>query len=117
MFDGEIVMKRRIARAMLVVSILVVSVLSACKSLSPKESDAQALARLTDYAGEPVDQFTYLGNISGWRALGDDHAVIFSGVNDAYLVSLSPPCTDLPFVSAIGFTSTASTITRGDSVI
>jgi len=82
-----------------------------------RETDEQTLARYMDYAGEPVDSFSYLGRFDGWRSLGRDRVVVWTGVNDAYLLTVQQPCQDLQFAQRIGVTSTGSTVSRGfDSV-
>ncbi len=75
-------------------------------------------ARYAAYAGEPVDRITWLGRFDSWESLGDNQLLIFTTPNDAYLLSVTPPCTDLPFAQGIGVTATGNTITaRLDSVI
>jgi len=95
------------------------ALLAACSSTVPRhESDAQQRARYAAYAGEPQDSFTWLGSYYSWDALGDNHLVLFTTPNDAYLITVQPPCTDLNFAQAIGLTATASTVhARLDSVI
>jgi hypothetical protein len=94
-----------------------VAALTACTSMKNRETDEQTLARYMDYAGEPVDSFSYLGRFDGWRSLGRDRVVVWTGVNDAYLITVQAPCQDLQFANRIGVTSTGSTVSRGfDSV-
>jgi|SRR5829696_10165827 len=94
-----------------------VAALTACAAMKNRETDVQTLARYMDYAGEPVDSFSYLGRFDGWRSLGRDRVVVWTGVNDAYLLTVQQPCQDLQFAQRIGVTSTGSTVSRGfDSV-
>jgi hypothetical protein len=94
-----------------------VAALTACAAMKNRETDEQTLARYMDYAGEPVDSFSYLGRFDGWRSLGRDRVVVWTGVNDAYLLTVQQPCQDLQFAQRIGVTSTGSTVSRGfDSV-
>lgn len=91
--------------------------LTACAGAGRRESDEQTLARYMDFAGEPVEQFSYLGRFDGWRALGRDKVVVWTGMNDAYLITVQTPCTDLPFANSIGLTSTTGMVSRGfDSI-
>jgi Family of unknown function (DUF6491) len=97
--------------------LVALAVLSACSSVPRRERDRQALAQYMDYAGAPVDSFTYFGRFSGFQTLGRYQLVVFTGVNDAYLLTVAPPCMDLEFATGVGFTSTAHTVYRGfDSV-
>lgn len=91
--------------------------LTACSSMRNRETDQQTLARYMDYAGQPVEQFSYLGRFDGWRALGRDKLVVWTGINDAYLLTVQEPCPELQFATRIGLTSNTGTVNRGfDSV-
>lgn len=98
---------------LLALSLIALSVLSACAGLRNRESDADALARFMDHSSEPVDSFSYLGRFDGWRALGRDRLVIFTGMNKAYLLKVAPPCQDLQFASAVGLEASSSVVYRG----
>jgi hypothetical protein len=39
--------------------------LAVCASQSPRQRDAEAYERYRDFAGAPVDEFTYLGRYDG----------------------------------------------------
>jgi hypothetical protein len=84
---------------------------------------ATTLARLngpqlnyTEYAGEPVKSF-YMANFDGWSAVSKDQLVVWSGINKAYLLTVTGYCPDLQFAHAIGVTSTGSTVDRFEKVI
>lgn len=68
-----------------------------------------------DYAGPPMDRFTSF-HLDGWEAVGPNQVVIWTGVNDAYLLKVWDSCRDLQFVERIGISSTSHTISRLDSV-
>lgn len=89
---------------------LVFAALAACSSIPRAERDREALERYKDYASAPVDSFTYLGRFTGFQTLGQYQLVVFTGVNDAYLLTVMPPCSGLQFANGIGFTSRTSTI-------
>ena len=91
--------------------------LGACAGIPQRKSDQEQLERYLQYAGEPVDSVSYLGGYDSWRALGRDQLVIWTGVNDAYLLSVSGGCFDLPFANRIGIKTRGPTLGRGDSVI
>lgn len=81
-------------------------------------SDQQQRAQFMQYAGEPVNQFTYLGRYDSWQALDDTTVVIWPTFNKAYLLKLNQPCTGLVFAQRIGLTSTSRTVTqRLDAVL
>ena len=97
--------------------ILLTAVVAGCASQSPRERDAQAYELYRDFAGAPIDEFTYLGRYEGWRSLGKNVLAIQTSLKDAYLVTVQGPCSELPFVNTIAVTSTANTVRRGlDSV-
>lgn len=68
-----------------------------------------------DYAGTPIDSFVSF-NIDGWESVGRDQLVVWTGVNDAYLLKVWDNCRDLQFAERIALTQTGSSVTRGDSV-
>jgi hypothetical protein len=84
------------------------ALLCSCSDLAQRE-DAER-ARYHSYAGAPVDHFTWLGRYEGWQSLGKDELVLWTTPWDAYLIRVTPPCIDLPFVNGIGVTSTARTV-------
>ena len=100
------------------ITMLTVAMLAACQSGIPRhESQAQMRERYAAYAGQPLDRMTWLGHFYSWESLGDNRLVVYTTPSDAYLLSVTPPCTDLNFVQSIGLTSTAGTIyPRLDSV-
>ena len=70
----------------------------------------------TDYAGEPVKSF-YMNNFDGWTVISKDQVVIWSGMNRAYLLTVTGYCPDLQHVNAIAVTSTGNTVDRFEKVI
>jgi hypothetical protein len=83
----------------------------------PRERDAEAYERYRDFAGAPIDDFTYLGRYDGWSSLGRNVLAIRTSVSDAYLLTVQGPCSDLEFANTIALTSTGNTVRRGlDSV-
>jgi hypothetical protein len=100
------------------IMMLTVAMLAACQSGIPRhESQAQMRERYAAYAGQPLDRMTWLGHFYSWESLGDNRLVVYTTPSDAYLLSVTPPCTDLNFVQSIGLTSTAGTVyPRLDSV-
>jgi len=70
----------------------------------------------TEYAGEPVKSF-YLGNYDGWSAVSKDQLVVWSGINKAYLLTITGYCPDLQFAQTVAVTSTGSTVDKFEKVI
>jgi hypothetical protein len=70
----------------------------------------------TEYAGEPVKSF-YLGHYDGWSAVSKDQLVVWSGVNKAYLLTITGYCPDLQFAQTIAVTSTGNTVDKYEKVI
>jgi hypothetical protein len=95
-----------------------IALLSACYGIPRQERDHEQLERYLKYAGTPVDQITYLGRYDGWQVLGPYQLVIWTNINDAYLITVSPPCENLQFANRIGLTSTGRTVSaRLDNVV
>ena len=97
--------------------LLTAAVLAGCAGQSPRERDTEAYELYRDFAGAPIDEFTYLGNYDGWRSLGKNVLAVQTGMRDAYLITVQGPCSELPFANTIALTSTGNTVRRGlDSV-
>ena len=92
--------------------------LAACSAGIPVRQDPEEVRnRYEAYAGAAVDHFTWLGRYDGWEALGPDELVVFTSVNKAYLLKVSPPCKDLRGAERVGLTSTGGSVyARLDSV-
>jgi hypothetical protein len=99
-------------------ALLGIAMLAGCQSGIPRhESQSELRERYVSYAGAPLDRMTWLGHFYSWESLGDNHLVVYTTPSDAYLLTVTPPCTDLNFVQSIGLTSTAGTVyPRLDSV-
>jgi len=70
----------------------------------------------TDYVGEPVKSF-YMPNFDGWTPVSKDQLVVWAGINEAYLLTVSGYCPDLKFANTIAVTSTANTVDKFEKVI
>lgn len=89
---------------------------TACSGFPRREDDQVVLERYLDYAGEPVDHFRYGGRLSNWRPLSRDRVVVWTGVNDAYLLSVGGHCPDIEFAHTIAIAQHGSHVSRGDSL-
>jgi hypothetical protein len=91
---------------------------AACSGIPRREQDQAQLDRYLRYAGPPVDHITYLGHYDGWQSVSRYQLVLWTNINDAYLITVLPPCEDLQFAQRIGITQTAHTISsRFDHVL
>lgn len=95
------------------------ALLAGCSGIPLHESDQEVRDRYNAYAGQPIDQFTWLDrHFDSWQPLGRYELVLFTNPSDAYLIKVYPPCENLQFANNIGLTSTADTVSsRFDSVI
>ena len=109
----------RCASRLLSPSLIGLCFLAACSGggIPRHDSQQQLRDRYANYAGPPLDGFTYLGRYDSWESIGNNQLVVFTTPFDAYLVTVQGPCSDLNFVNTIGLTSTGNTVSsRLDSV-
>ena len=69
-----------------------------------------------EYVGEPVKSF-YMVNYDGWTPVSDHSLVVWTGINEAYLITVNGYCPDLKFANAIAVTSTGNTVDKFEKVI
>jgi hypothetical protein len=93
------------------------ALLTACSGIPLKERDQARRERYESYAGPPIEKFTYLGHYDSWQPIGTNELVVWTSINQAYLIKVAPPCDNLQFANRVGLTSTQGTVyTRFDSV-
>lgn len=90
--------------------LLTAAMLTACSSIPLVQRDAAERARFEAYAGKPIAQYTRMTNYSGWAPISRDQLVVWTDINQAYLITVFRPCTDLMFARRIGVTSFADTV-------
>jgi hypothetical protein len=98
----------------LVATVLAAASLAGCASTLAKLNGPKL--DYTEYAGEPVKSF-YLGNYDGWSSVSKDQLVVWSGINKAYLLTITGYCPDLQFAQTVAVTSTGNTVDRFEKVI
>ena len=99
----------------LVTIAFVAVLLTGCVSTLKKLSEPKL--QYTEYAGEPVKSF-YMKNMSdGWSPVSKDQLVVWSGINEAYLIKVAGYCPDLMFAQAIGVTNSAGTVDKFEKII
>lgn len=86
------------------------ALLASCSGIPLKERDAAQRARFEAYAGKPVDHLTWLTDYDGWEPISRDQLVLWTDINQAYLITVFRPCTDLMFAQRIALHPTASTL-------
>ena len=93
-------------KAMTIVSLLAVTMLTACASARMAEQkQKENLARYQPYIGETVSQYTRYTHNEGWTPVDNEHVIVTSNVKEAYMLTVAPPCMNLPFAGvAIGVT-------------
>lgn len=100
--------------AMTLAAVLAAALLTGCASALAKMSGPKL--NYAEYAGEPVKSF-YMANFDGWSAVSKDQLVVWSGLNKAYLLTVTGYCPDLQFANTIAVTSTGNTVDRFEKVI
>lgn len=91
-------------RTWLTLSALVL--LTACGGIPQRNGEQDIPERYLAYAGTPVSSFSALGSIDSWRSIGRDKLIVWTGVNDAYLLTVDSFCHGLEFAENIGVTTT-----------
>lgn len=92
--------------------VAVVALLAACAEIPQNTAATRQASLYGQYAGAPVDAFTYLGRYDSWTSIGNNQLVVWTTPNDAYLITVRQPCTQLPWVQHIGLTQTAHSVTQ-----
>jgi hypothetical protein len=69
-----------------------------------RATQQQNLERFEKYAGAPIDEFDFW-SLYKWQLVGPEKVIVWSTINDAYLVTVAKPCAGLEFARGIGVTS------------
>lgn len=95
---------------------LAVLLTSGCAKGLQRNSDP--LAKFDGYIGEPVRNFTAF-RIQSWQPVDKDQLILWTGINDAYLIKVEGFCPDLPFANTIQVDNrgSGSQISTLDSII
>jgi Family of unknown function (DUF6491) len=93
----------------------VAALLAGCSSTfwTPTTPAPERREQYLHYASAPVESFTYLRDYYAWTPIGNFQLVLWTTINDAYLITVLPPCVGLDFATGIRLTKTANTVTRG----
>jgi hypothetical protein len=88
------------------------ALLAACAGIPQNAHETRQASMYEQYAGPPVESFTYLGHYDSWTSIGNNQLVVWTTPNSAYLITVSPPCIQLPWVQHVGLTETTHTVTQ-----
>jgi Family of unknown function (DUF6491) len=81
------------------------------------EKERARLAEYEQFAGAAVDAMPFW-RLQSYEALGNEAVVVWTAVNKAWLIKVLPPCTDLPWATAVGLSSTQNRVSaKFDHVI
>jgi hypothetical protein len=95
---------------------ILVALLAGCAGGPPRIQSNETLDRYLGYAGEPVERATSF-RLDSWEWVDRDRIVLWTGVNEAYLVTVWDTCRDLQFTNHIRVVSGISnTISRFDKI-
>ena len=97
--------------------LLPLAAIAACSGVPMREGEQKELDRYQPYAGQPIREFSTLQRVSGWNSVARDKLVVWTGINEAYLLTVATPCTNLEFANHIAFSTHTSTISTFDSVL
>ena len=95
---------------------LMACVASACASGLQRSRDGGPLTRYDGYIGAPIHSFNAFRPQS-WSPVSRDQLILWTSLNDAWLLRVWPNCNDLQFANSVRVTSTTSTISTMDRVL
>ena len=96
--------------------VLGAAALPGCAGGLTRLNAADASQRYVDYAGAPIERFTTF-RMDGWTPVSRNRLVVWTGINEAYLVTVWDSCRNLQFADRIGVSSTTHTVSRAEHVI
>jgi hypothetical protein len=94
---------------------LVAAVASGCASGLSRSSGDRVLERYESYIGEPIRGFTAF-RMQSWQPVSRTQLILWTSINDAYLLTISNNCPELMFTDSVQVTSTASGVSTLDQV-
>ena len=94
---------------------LVAAVASGCASGLSRSSGDRVLERYEPYIGEPIRGFTAF-RMQSWQPVSRTQLILWTSINDAYLLTVSNNCPEMMFTDSVQVTSTGSQISSLDQV-
>lgn len=92
------------------------SVAAATDKTSQSSELQQKLAKLGYEQGNAVQQIQNY-RVDSWNYIDDKHIMIYAGPSVRYLISTLISCPDLGMAETIGFSTTASNLTKFDKLV
>jgi len=90
------------------------ALLTACAGIRQRDDEPSDRERYLHYAGAPIPSFSTIGHVDGWRPLGRNQLVVWTRLNEAYLLTVAPTCLELEFAISIALESKlAGTVSSG----
>lgn len=83
---------------------------AACSGIPLRERRAAELSRYRAYAGPPVRSLVWSTGYKRWTALSADTLLVWTNIEQPYLVRVFQPCADLLFARRIGVSSTLDAV-------
>jgi hypothetical protein len=80
--------------------------LTSCAGVPLRERPGAELRRYEAYAGRPVKQIRWVNNYRRWSPIAAHKLLMWTNIEQPYLMTVFPPCTNLLFAHGIGITST-----------
>lgn len=88
-----------------IAAIAIASLVAAPAAIADTRATQQKnLERFEKYAGDPIEEFDFW-SLYKWQLVGPEKVVVWSTINDAYLITVAKPCPGLEFAGGIGVTS------------
>lgn len=98
-------------------TLLLVSLVTAgCAAGTSVTRNMDALQKYEPYVGAPVRDFTAF-RLDSWQSVDREHLILWTGINDAWLITVKGYCPDLMFTDRIRVTSTGSRISTLDKIV
>jgi hypothetical protein len=95
--------------------VLALLVAAGCAAGASVGKSDQAIDKYEPYIGEPVKNFTAF-RIDSWQSVDRNRLILWTGINDAWLITVSGSCPDLMFTDRIRVTSTGNQVSTFDKV-
>jgi Family of unknown function (DUF6491) len=80
-----------------------------------KSKGERVLSKYEPYVGEPVKSFTAFRQHS-WQPVSRTQLILWTTINDAYLLTVANSCPDMMFANAVSVSSSGSAISTFDFV-
>ena len=88
------------------IAALFLALAAATSATAATDHEKEQLARYERYAAQPQDEMPFW-RLTRYESLGDEAVLVWTGVQDAWLIKVRPPCVELPWANAIALTSNA----------